>query len=331
MSGKVAFCVVTWNSAAVLGECIDALQAQTGVPTVIYMLDNASKDSTRELMTNYPNVRTTWSRVNTGFARGNNLLIAQALKDPDVQYVALINSDAVLAPDWASQLVGFAEQRGNVGSLQGLTLDYFDHSRVDSRHIFVNGRLQGQQYGYGDHTLPLDDYRPRKVFGVNAAACMYTRAMIEALPDQQNGFFDERFFMYYEDVDVSFRALITGWDAWSVPTAIAYHMGSVSAKMRASSYSPRMVARNMSAVIYKNAPARVVLASFSPAIHGVIVFLRGVHRDLGVRAALQTAVSLARGISRMPIYCESRRLIQAARVMDCSYILRIMNSDGILG
>jgi len=331
MSGKVAFCVVAWNSASVLGECLDALLAQTGISSDVYLLDNASKDDTRELMAHYPTVKVTWSRVNTGFARGNNLLIAEAFKDPDIEYVALINSDAVLAPDWASQLVGFAEQRGNVGSLQGLTLDYFDHSRVDSRHIFVNGRLQGQQYGYGDPTLPLSEYCPRKVFGVNAAACMYTRAMIEALPDQQNGFFDERFYMYYEDVDVSFRALITGWDAWSVPVALAYHMGSVSAKMRASSYSPRMVARNMPAMIYKNAPVRVVLASVSPAIHGVVAFLRGVFRDLGWRAALQTAVSLLRGIARLPIYRDSRRRIQAVSVIDPSYLLRIMNSDGVLG
>ena len=331
MTGKVAFCVVAWNSASVLGECLDALLAQTGVPSDVYLLDNASKDGTHELMTRYPTVRVTWSDVNTGFARGNNLLIAEAMRDTDVKYLALINSDAVLAPDWASQLVNFAEQRGNVGSLQGLTLDYFDHSRVDSRHIFVNGRLQGQQYGYGDAALPLSEYCPRKVFGVNAAACMYTRAMIEALPDQQNGFFDERFYMYYEDVDVSFRALITGWDAWSVPTALAYHMGSVSAKMRASSYSPRMVARNLPAVIYKNAPLRVVLTSISPAIHGVVAFLRGVAHDLGALAAFQTAVSLLRGIGRLPRYRASRRRIQAARVVDASYLLRIMNNDGILG
>jgi len=331
MNGKVAFCVVAWNSASVLGECLDALLAQKGVPFDVYLLDNASKDGTRELMTHYPTVRTTWSDVNTGFARGNNLLIADAMCDPDVKYLALINSDAVLAPDWAAQLVGFAEQRGNVGSLQGLTLDYYDHSRVDSRHIFVNGRLQGQQYGYGDAALPLSEYTQRKVFGVNAAACMYTRSMIEALPDQQNGFFDERFYMYYEDVDVSFRALITGWDAWSVPSAIAYHMGSVSAKMRASSYSPRMVARNLPAVIYKNAPARVVLASISPAIHGVVAFLRGVAHDLGARAALQTAISLVRGVARLPGYRDSRRRIQAVRVVDAAYLLRIMNNDGVLG
>ena len=331
MSGKVAFCVVAWNNASVLGECLDSLLAQTGVESDIYLIDNASTDGTRELMTSYQSVKTTWSGVNNGFARGNNLLILEALKDPAVSYVALINSDAVLAADWAAQLVAFAEQRGNVGSLQGLTLDYFDHSRVDSQHIFVNGRLQGQQYGYGDAALPLSNYRPRKVFGVNAAACMYTRAMIESLPDRSNGFFDERFYMYYEDIDVSFRALICGWDAWFVPAAVAYHMGSVSAKKRSSGYSPRMVARNQSAMILKNAPWPVVLASLLPACRGVLSFLREVARNQGVSTAASTAASMVRGWTRLPLYLSSRRRVQAARVMDANYLLHIMNNDGILG
>jgi GT2 family glycosyltransferase len=169
------------------------------------------------------------------------------------------------------------------------------------------------------------------VFGVNAAACLFTRAMIEAMPDQRNGFFDERFYMYYEDVDVAFRSLLAGWDAWFVPSAIAYHMGSVSAKKKASSYSPRMVARNQSAVIVKNAPWPLVWRCLMPAAHGVLSFLRGVARDLGARAALRTAVSMTAGWLRLPLYARSRRHIQAARVLDTNYLLRIMRHDGILG
>jgi len=330
MSGKVAFCVVAWNNASVLPLCLDSLLAQTGVEFDIYLIDNASTDDTHATMANYPTVLTTWSDRNNGFARGNNLLIAQALKDPAVEYLALVNSDAVLSPDWASTLVGFAEQHAITGSLQGLTLDYFNHKTVDSQHIFVNTYLQGVQYGWGDPVDP-ETYYPRKVFGVNAAAAIYTRAMIEALPDQQNNFFDERFYMYYEDVDVAFRALLTGWDAWFVPAAVAYHMGSVSAKQLGSSYSASMTARNLPAMAFKNVPWRILRANFGNAKLQMKLFLEDVGKRLGPAAERQARSALLRGLLRLPIYAASRRRVLGARVIGDDYLVRILRRDGILG
>jgi len=327
---RVAFCVVTWNNADVIAECLDSLLAQTGVDASIYVLDNASTDATLDVLARYPSVHVGRSSVNNGFARGNNLLIRQALRDPAVGYVALVNSDAVLDPGWTAELVRFARSRPRVGCLQGLTLDYFNHAIVDSTHIFANGYLQGQQAGHGDPNRP-GSYYARKVFGVNAAAAMYSRAMIERLPDRRHGFFDERFYMYYEDVDVCFRALVAGWDAWFVPTALAYHMGSVSAKKRGSVFSLRMVARNQPAVAIKNAPAQVLARTMLPAVVGEARFLRDIAREYGTRAAAQVFGSLLVGLARMPLYVGSRLRVQAGRRIDPEYLLRIMHHDGLLG
>jgi len=326
---KVAFCVVTWNNADVIGQCLDSVLAQEGVDAEVLVIDNASTDDTLAVLGRYPGVRVTASSENTGFAHGNNVLIRQAMADPAVGYVALVNSDAVLAPNWARELVAFAEARPHVGCLQGLTLDYYDHARVDSTHIFVNGRLQGQQHGYGEARA--DTYNPRKVFGVNAAAAMYSRAMIEDDPDAGHGLFDERFYMYYEDVDLCFRALVAGFDHWFVPAAVAYHMGSASGKKRSSIYSPMMVARNQPAVIFKNAPASVVLRSVKPALRGEWEFLNGIRREFGTAAALRVAGSLLTGIARLPLYAGSRRRIRRRASLPDDYLLTIMNHDGVLG
>ena len=330
MSAKVAFCVVAWNNAGILPTCLDSLLAQTGVPFDIYMIDNASTDNTRTVMADYPQVKTTWSPVNTGFARGNNILIRKALKDPDVQYVALVNTDATLDPAWAANLVRVAESRPNVGSLQGLTLDYFDHNIVDSMHIFVNPNLHAQQYGYGK---PVADggYYPRKVFGVNAAACMYTRPMIEALPDRQHGFFDQRFFMYYEDIDVSYRALVCGWDAWFVPDAVAYHMGSVSTKKRGSMYSLKMIARNTPVMAFKNTPASVLRRNLPNIVYGFFKVLQDLSGGNGILGAAKYAVWYAQGLARLPRFAASRRRILGAQVTDDDYLRRIFRQNGILG
>jgi GT2 family glycosyltransferase len=326
----VAFCVVTWNNEDVIAECLDSIVAQTGVDVRLYVLDNASTDGTRDVVTRYPSVRLARARQNYGFAKGNNILIRKALEDPDVGYIALINSDAVLDPGWARVLVDFAGVRPRTGCLQGLTLDYYNHEIVDSKHIFVNANLQGIQVGHGDPNRPGDFYA-RKVFGVNAAAALYTRAMIEALPDRKHGFFDERFYMYYEDIDVCFRSLISGWDAWFVPDALAYHMGSVSSKKRGSIFSMRMVARNQSAVIVKNAPAAVIVKTLIPAIKAERHFLGQIRRDEGSRAAYQVLGSFLVGLVRAPRYLGSRLRIQGARRIDSDYLLRIMNQDGVLG
>jgi len=330
MGNKVAFCVVTWNNADVINACLDSLLAQQGVDYDIYLIDNASTDNTRAALSQYSNTHVTYSDSNRGFAGGNNILIKQALADPDVRYVALINSDAVLEPDWAATLVAFAENHGHVGSLQGLTLDFFDHSIIDSQHIYVNQYLLGIQHGYSESVAP-GQYYPRKVFGVNAAAAIYTRDMIEALPDRQHDFLDERFHMYYEDVDVAFRALVCGWDAWFVPTAVAYHMGSVSAKRRGSSFSARMTARNWAAMVFKNAPWSVIRRTVRPASHALISFVRNMAEIHGPKVGWQTALALVQGILRLPIYASSRRRILAKQVLDSNYLLRILNNNGILG
>jgi len=331
MTNKVAFCVVAWNNADVLPVCLDSLQAQSGVAFDIYLLDNGSTDNTRTVLADYPDIKVTWSSVNHGFARGNNRLIRQALDDPDVQYVALINSDAALDPAWASSLTDFAEAHSNVGSLQGLTLDYFNHAIIDSTHIFVNSFLQAQQQGYGEARKPPGSYYPLKVFGVNAAACMYTRTMIESLPDRRHGFFDERFFMYVEDADVSYRALICGWDAWFVPNAIAYHMGSTSTKKRGSEYSLKMIARNLPAMVYKNTPGRVLRRSIPHIGFGLIKLLRVLAGRDGRRAPVTFTVALLRGCSRLPKFKASRRQIMAAKSIEDDYLMRIFRQDGILG
>ena len=330
MGNKVAFCVVTWNNADVIATCLDSLLAQQGVDYDIYLIDNASTDNTRAALSQYPNMHVTYSDSNRGFAGGNNILIKQALADPDVRYVALINSDAVLAPDWTATLVAFAENHGHVGSLQGLTLDFFDNSIIDSQHIYVNQYLVGVQYGYSELVMP-DQYYPRKVFGVNAAAAIYTRAMIEALPDRQHGFLDERFHMYYEDVDAAFRALVCGWDAWFVPKAVAYHMGSVSAKRRGSSFSARMTARNWAAMVFKNAPWPIILKTAWPASRAMVSFARSMAEIHGQKVGLQTALALVQGVLRLPIYASSRRRILAKQVIDSKYLLHILNNNGILG
>jgi len=327
---EVAFIVVTWNNESIIAECLDSILAQQGIIPQIYLADNASTDSTVQVVRKYAGVHLVRSNKNLGFARANNILIDAVMRTTGIRWVALVNSDARLTPEWTRTLIDFAKDRSGVAGLQGQTLDYFDHSIVDSQHIFLSGALQGIQYGYGKPYEPGADF-PRKVMGVNAAAALWTRDFIEHQPDSHSRFFDERFHMYYEDIDVAFRGFVAGYDSYFVPEAVAYHMGSVSAKKKRPSYSVTMLSRNQPAVIVKNAPVSVIVRSLPAAVYAWTVFLRQVaHEHSWTTAALAVANTI-RGVLSLPRYLSSRRDVMAAISRDPSYILAVMRNDGMLG
>ncbi|MDR2974180.1 MAG: glycosyltransferase family 2 protein [Propionibacteriaceae bacterium] len=326
----VAFAVVTWNNEDIIDLCLDSILAQEGVNPLIYVLDNDSHDGTIERLRRRSDIRLTASPENTGYAKGNNLLIGQILRESDAQWIALVNSDATLDPRWATTLVAFGDGRANLAAMQGLTMDYFNHDIVDSCHIFVSTRLQGIQFGYGTTVEPGSCY-PRKVFGVNAAAAVFARSFIERQPDPDCLLFDERFYMYYEDIDVAYRALIAGYDSYFVPDALAYHMGSVSAKKKAKTYSARMVARNQLAMIIKNTPCRVMLRLLPAFLLGVRTFLGQVRLDFGAAGVREVVLSYGRGLVLIPRYARSRRAIQKRARLSADYLVAIMNADGVRG
>ncbi|MCL2470169.1 MAG: glycosyltransferase family 2 protein [Propionibacteriaceae bacterium] len=326
----VAFIIVTWNNRDIIAGCLDSVLEQTGVHPEIYVLDNGSSDDTVGIVRGYPQVHLVESTENLGFARGNNELIRQALSDVPVRWVALVNSDAVLDPDWTANILGFVAGRPGVAGVQGLTVDYYDHDMVDSQHIYVSKRLQGIQYGY-KLRADRESYFPRKVFGVNAAAAMFSREYIENQPDPDCYFFDERFYMYYEDVDVAYRSLVAGYDSYFVPSSVAYHMGSVSANKMASMYTVTMTARNHLAVVYKNTPWPVIVKSMPDFVAGIRDYLRQVRHDHGWTGAWQVLGTYISEFFRLPVYARSRRAIRKRTRLGADYLRAIMRQDGIRG
>jgi GT2 family glycosyltransferase len=109
MPDKVAFIVVGWNNTDILPDCFKSIYEQSYDNTAVYFVDNGSKDdSVEKTKKDFPQVKIIEPGYNTGFAKGNNIGIKEALKDPDVKYIALLNSDARLKPEWTKTIVDFA-------------------------------------------------------------------------------------------------------------------------------------------------------------------------------------------------------------------------------
>lgn len=326
MTKRVAYIIVCWNNKDLLDECINSINKQTYKDKVIYLIDNNSSDGSADFIANnYPEIRLIRSNKNNGFARGNNLLIKEALKDEEVKHLAFINSDARITPDWTEKLISESNAHNQVACLQGLTVDYFDHSIIDSHHIYLSVNLQSTQYAY-QQLNSQKNLSSCEVMGVNAAAAIITRDFIEEQP--YKNLFDESFFMYLEDVDVSLRALNIGWHNYFVADAIAYHMGSASSKNRSSSFSLYYTARNQTGLLLKNIPASILIRACPNFLRHEYRFLLYLKSSYSSGVLLKYIQGRIVGLLRAPLYLSKRRKLQKNTKIQPDFFWTLMSSKG---
>ena len=247
MTGPVVTAVVvTYDGAALLPPCLDSLAEQTlGRDRLhVVVVDNASHDDTLTLLRErYPWVEVVASPRNLGFAGGVDL----GLRAASTPWVFLLNSDARAARDCVERLLDAAEhdEHGRVAALvptlllsqryrpagphdvpgavvQGATGRYTADDEGTVRLVNSTGGLVTRD-GYGTDRGWLADAAshdpPPDVFGFCGAAVLLRRAAVQAV-----GGFDPRFFMYYEDADLSWRLRLAGWSVRHVADARADHL-----------------------------------------------------------------------------------------------------------
>ncbi|SRR6266545_5407101 len=319
---KVAFIIIGWNNQDILQECFQSVERQTYKNVVTYYVDNNSVDGSVEMVQKqFPQTIILEQDKNTGFARGNNIGIAEALKDPSVSYMALLNSDARLADDWTEKIVSFAGKKPKGACYQGTTLDYYDHNIIDSTHVFLSQNGQGTQGNW--RYFVTKEFGPKKVFGVNAAACLISRAFIEAQPFDT--LFDETLFMYLEDVDIALRATMMGWDNYIVPGARAYHMGSASSGKNPG-FSLFMTFRNNASVIYKNFPWRLIVRMLPKLVRSDMDTIRELKHRGKKGAVAKVIKGRFIGLLRLPLFIFKRRRMNKARAIDTNYLWSLMRN-----
>jgi GT2 family glycosyltransferase len=211
--------LVTWNSAAHLPACLSALAGQTYPSLELIAVDNASTDdSAAQVAARCPAARVVRSPVNTGYCGGHN----QAIRAARGGYYLPLNPDVVMTPTYVAALVDALEARPRHGSVAGKLLQA-DGPRptIDSTGLFIDRKRRQYLRGHGE--LDTGRYaQATEVFGVDGAAPLYRRAMLDDI--QIDGeYFDESFFAHKEDVDLAWRAQLLGWSCWYTPEAVAVH------------------------------------------------------------------------------------------------------------
>jgi GT2 family glycosyltransferase len=240
----VSAIIVTWNGRDLLSACLDSLHAQTCHADEILVVDNGSHDGSQAMIwERYPDVTLIELHQNKGFSIANNVGIQRATGD----YIALLNNDLVLDPSWTARMVAALNAYPALGSCACKMLSYDHRDTVDAAGVSVLTNGVGANRGMFEHDSAFY-HQPTLVFGPCAGAAMYRASLFRDI-----GVFDEDLYIYYEDVDLAFRAQLAGYDCLYVPEAVAYHHhGASSGRFGKRDY---FLARNSLPVLVKNMPA----------------------------------------------------------------------------
>lgn len=250
--------MVNRNGADSLFAAIRSLEAQTGVDLSILVVDNGSDPAERErLLREAPRARLVCFPRNVGFAGAANEGIART-RSP---FVLLVNNDATAAPDYVATLAARLALDGRLAAVQGLVL-CADGRRIDTAGIGWNTRGEAVPLLAGGEPS-LAPQEPFEVSGVSATAALYRReALVSAAPNGQ--VFDDSFFAYYEDADLSLRLARAGWRFACDPRAVARHEGSRTGR-RTPFRRAVWTARNRWRSLFRNFEPRLLRRSL-PAL-----------------------------------------------------------------
>jgi GT2 family glycosyltransferase/glycosyltransferase involved in cell wall biosynthesis len=288
----------------------------------LIVVDNDSGDGSAEkIAAAVPRARVVQAGSNTGFAGGCNLGVSHATGE----YVGFINNDARPAPGWIAAAAAVLDEDPSIGAVASKVLDW-DGALVD----YVDGSLTWYGMGYKREAEKPDsaayDEAKDVLFGTGAA--MFVRT---GLYRELDGF-DERFFMFYEDVDLGWRLNLLGHRVRYVPGSVAYHKHHVTMKKFGNFRESYLLERNALMSMYKNLDdeslARALPAALALAVRrsvartGTDATVLDLQRspggdDVGTvevpKMALTGPYAIDYLVEQMPTLMESRRELQAAR------------------
>jgi GT2 family glycosyltransferase len=288
------------NGERYLGPCLAALRGQSLDDFEVIVVDNGSTDgSLTTLRAAWPEARVIELGDNYGFARAMNVGIEAA----HGEYVALLNNDTEVAPDWLSELVACMRRRPAAAGAASKTLLMRDRNLVDGAGDLMDWRFLPHPRGHG-----APDAEPFgeevQVFSPSGAASIW-RA--EAL--REIGLFDEHFFAYYEDVDLGFRARLLGYECWYAARSVALHArgGWAAGRSEFTFFHP---VKNRWFMIVKNTPGRLLVLHLPSILSGEAYWWYQAIRQRKVPMLLRAYGTVGRALPRL---LRQRRDLQARR------------------
>ena len=226
--------IISFNTCAMTRRCLGEITAEAAAHRAeIIVVDNASSDGSTEMIRGeFPAVRLFESQVNLGFGNANNLALEHACG----RFFVLLNTDAFMSPGALARAVEHMERTPQCGLGGGLLVGTDEEEQPSARcfHSVWSDALvmtglaarfpRSRFFGHADRTWA-DSSAASKVDWVPGA---FSIVRPEAL--QKIGMFDQRFFLYYEEVDLCLRMKRGGYEVWYWPDVVVTHIGGESSR-----------------------------------------------------------------------------------------------------
>ena len=227
---KLSIVIVSYNVKYYLGQCLLSVKrAIEGIDAEVIVVDNHSKDGSVEYIKKiFPWVTCISSLHNLGFARANNLAMQQTNSD----YVLLLNPDTFIGENTINDTLGFMDNHKSIGGLGVTMLTTIGQRAKESRRGFPSPlvsfyKMMGLCDRFPNHPKFGHYYmsnmswdKPGKIEVISGAFFLIRHAALDKV-----GLLDEDFFMYGEDIDLSYRLLKGGFENWFFPTKILHYKG----------------------------------------------------------------------------------------------------------
>jgi GT2 family glycosyltransferase len=311
---EMSVIVLNFNGKHFLEKCLTALRGQIFRDFEAILVDNGSDDGSLEYVgKHFPEVLVLPLGRNVGFATGNNT----AYELSKGELIILLNNDTEVDPHWLEEIHNASRTYPGAGIFASKMLFFDDRKRIDNCGVGLTTAGLALDLGR-DEQDGLAWAEPCRVFGACGGAAAYRRGMLEDI-----GFLDDDFFMNYEDVDLSFRANLQGYECVFIPGAIVYHRLGATRK----NHPARQVffaQRNVGFVYLKNLPFGLMLRSLPQRLlyelGGAAYFFK-----MGVGSAfLKAKLDIIR---QLPAILRKRKKIQSQRTITNRQLRSLMRDD----
>lgn len=227
--------IINYNVKLLLRECLDSVvTAIEAIESEVFIVDNASTDdSIKFLQPLFPHFHFIENQINTGFAKANN----QALALTTGKFILFLNPDTLVPPDCFNKCISFMNQHADAGALGVRMINGKNEFLKESKRGFpspmvslwkmtgITGLFPHSPVFAKYYLGHLDENKINKV-DILSGAFMFVRKKVLDI----TGGFDERFFMYAEDIDLSYRITKAGFNSYYFPDVTIIHYKGESTK-----------------------------------------------------------------------------------------------------
>ena len=318
MKYETTILITNFNGAAHLKKCLTSLLQQTYQNFKIILIDNNSQDKSVEYVKrNFPEVDILQCDKNNGNAKANNIGIKYSIKKYNPKYIAILNNDTKSDQDWLYYLIRAIESEDKISAVASHMLYYDNPQIINSQGCTANIIGDGYDINIFKKRKDIKEFQKRVLYPSAGAMLLKTNFL------DKIGIFDERYFIYSEELDWGLRANLYGYKITFEEKAIVYHKGS-STFTNNQLKKEYLCKRNALCTIIKNYELKTLIKVAILLFWNYLTYPLWALKNKGPKYILIPLKSLLWNIKSIIETLKLRKSVQSNREIKDSEIFKLM-------